>query len=59
MWKRTHKPDVTQWMRQMLISFPPERITYVLKSKKHMFENIWGPFIEYVEHANISPEEDE
>lgn len=32
LWKKTHRPSVTQWLKQMLSSLPLERITYILNT---------------------------
>jgi len=41
----------------MLSSLPLEKITYILKAKQHVFENIWSPFINYIKDFNLTDEE--
>lgn len=53
LWKRTHQPSTSQWLKQMLSSLPLERITYILKAKQHVFEGMWRPFIEYVKNSDL------
>lgn len=54
LWKKIHRPSATQWIRQMLSSLPLERITYILKAKQHIFENIWRPFMNYVNDLDLT-----
>ena len=43
-WKKTSRPNVTYWVKQMLTTFPLERVTYIRKGRQDMFEKIWEPF---------------
>ncbi len=31
-----------------------EKITYIIKGKLSLFQNIWGPFIEFMENVDLS-----
>ena len=44
-------------MRQILSSLPLERITYILKGKPQIFENIWKPFINYVKDLDLTDDQ--
>lgn len=57
LWTKSHRPSTTQWIKQMLSSLPLEKITYILKAKQHIFENIWSPFINYIKDLNLMEEE--
>ncbi len=57
LWTKTHRPSTTQWIRQMLSSLPLEKITYILKAKQYVFENIWSPFINYIKDLDLTDEE--
>ena len=37
----------------MLSALPLEKIFYILRSRKHVFENVWRPFIDYVKVQNL------
>lgn len=54
LWKGIYRPSITQWTRQMLSSLPLERTTYILKAKQHVFEFIWGLFIDYVKDLDLT-----
>lgn len=53
-WKNINGPSASQWLKQMLSSLPLERIMYICKLKQHVFERIWGPFIEFVKDLDLS-----
>ena len=57
LWKNNHRPSTVQWLRQMLSNLPLERITYILKGKTHIFENIWKPFINYVKDLDLTDDQ--
>lgn len=57
-WKKTCRPRGTLWLRQMLSALPLERITYVLKGKQGLFENIWNTFIDYVKDLDLTDDND-
>uniref|UniRef100_A0A1A8URJ6 Reverse transcriptase domain-containing protein n=1 Tax=Nothobranchius furzeri TaxID=105023 RepID=A0A1A8URJ6_NOTFU len=52
-WKSLHRPTVKDWMKQMLQVMPLERITYILKAKQHLFDEIWTPFLTYIKRMDI------
>lgn len=43
-WKKISRPSVTYWVKQMLATFPLERVTYIQKGRQDMFEELWKPF---------------
>lgn len=53
-WKNVSRPSATQWLKQMLSNLPLERITYIRKSKRYLFERIWGPFINFVKDVDLT-----
>uniref|UniRef100_A0A8D0A163 Reverse transcriptase domain-containing protein n=1 Tax=Sander lucioperca TaxID=283035 RepID=A0A8D0A163_SANLU len=57
-WKKTCRPRGTLWLQQMLSALPLERITYVLKGKQGLFENIWNTFIDYVKDLDLTDDND-
>lgn len=57
-WKNTCRPRGTLWLRQMLSALPLERITYVLKGKQELFENIWNTFIDYAKDLDLTDDND-
>uniref|UniRef100_A0A1A8RRR0 Reverse transcriptase domain-containing protein n=1 Tax=Nothobranchius rachovii TaxID=451742 RepID=A0A1A8RRR0_9TELE len=52
-WKSLHRPTVKDWMKQMLQVMPLERITYILKAKQHLFDEIWTPFLTYIKKMDL------
>uniref|UniRef100_A0A1A8LJG6 Reverse transcriptase zinc-binding domain-containing protein n=1 Tax=Nothobranchius pienaari TaxID=704102 RepID=A0A1A8LJG6_9TELE len=52
-WKSLHRPTVRDWMKQMLQVMPLERITYILKAKQHLFDEIWTPFLTYIKRMDL------
>ena len=53
-WKKTGKPSIAQWFRELSLCLPLERITYTLKNKQELFEKTWGNFIQYVKGNGLS-----
>lgn len=53
-WIYIHRHTVNQWLKQMLGSLPLETITYILKTKQHLFENIWGTFMDYMKNLELT-----
>lgn len=58
-WKKTNRPSITYWIRQMLTIFPLERVTYIRRRKQDMFEKVWGPFIVFVKSIDLLDDEEE
>lgn len=57
--KNIHRPNTTKQIRWVLSSLPLEKITYILKAKQHIFENIWRTLInvnvkdlDLIDHSN-------
>lgn len=57
--KKTMGPNIGQWVKQMFVALRLEQITYLFRGKKDLFENIWRPFIIYVEGIDLSEDEDD
>lgn len=53
-WRSTSKPKFTHWIKEMSTTLPMEKITYIIKGKLSLFQNIWGPFMEYLESVDLS-----
>lgn len=53
-WKNVNRPSTTEWLKQMTSSLPLERITYIRKSKQHLFEKIWGLFITFIKDLDLT-----
>ncbi len=47
-WKEVEKSPIVQWINNMSFCLSMERITYILKCKVSLFENIWNPFISFI-----------
>lgn len=58
-WKRTREPSITQWIKQMMVALPLERITCILKRKLDVFEKVWRPFVNFVEGFVLSEEDED
>lgn len=43
-WKKSNRPKLIHWVKQMLIVFPLERITCIRKKKLDLFEKVWRLF---------------
>lgn len=53
-WRKIDRPKLGHWLRDMSSSLAIEKITYILKGKKELFEIVWTPFILYPEGADLS-----
>lgn len=49
-WKKTSRPSVTYWVRQMLI-------TDIQRGRQDLFEEVWGPFNLFVKDMELMDEE--
>lgn len=58
-WKNIRRPSIGQWVKQMLATLPLERITYLLKGKKNLFESIWRPFMLFAEGTDLTEDQEE
>lgn len=62
-WKKKTKqktciPSLVDWLRQMLITFPLERVAYVRKGRQDLFERGWGPFDAFMKSINLTDDSD-
>lgn len=55
-WKSTSKPKFINWIKEISTTLPMEKITYTIKGKLSLFQNIWGPFMEYLECVDLTGE---
>ena len=47
-WKSLDKPSIVLWFKELSLCLPLERITYTLKDKQEVFQEVWGRFIQYI-----------
>ena len=59
LWKKIPRPSTTQWIRQMLANLLLDRLSYILKAKQHVFEDIWSPFISYIKDLDLTEKEED
>ena len=52
-WKNTTRPSIGQWLREMSSALIMERITYMTKGKSETFNEIWEPFMKYIEQNEV------
>ena len=43
----------------MLANLLLDRLSYILKAKQHVFEDIWSPFINYIKDLDLTEEEED
>lgn len=48
-WKRIQAPNVNDWLKEMANNMVMEKITYIVKGKGSKFEEIWYPFLAFLE----------
>ena len=62
-WKNVNGPWIGVWLRQMSSSMSMEKLTYIVRKKSEMFENVWRPFIHFLQNdtnvGNILQQEEE
>ena len=54
LWKKVGMPSLNTWISELSTTLPLEKITYIIKGKESFFNNIWGPFISYVERTDVA-----
>ena len=52
-WKRPGKPSIAQWFRELSLCLPLEKITWMLKDKPEVFQEVWGCFIHYIKNNDL------
>jgi len=53
-WKNVDGPRIGRWVKEMALNMTMEKITYIIRRKQHVFDNIWRPFMTFLKHdANI------
>lgn len=53
-WKEMDRPRIGKWLSELSTTLPLEKITYAIKGKQPIFENIWGPFRNFLLNKDIS-----
>ena len=53
-WKKVGTPSLKKWLSELSTTLPLEKITYTLRGKESLFNNICSPFIIYLENINMS-----
>ena len=53
-WKNIQRPKASHWLREMSSCCAMERITYILKNKGEMYNEVWGPFILLLRDVDVS-----
>ena len=51
-WKNVDGPKISMWVNEIASNMSMEKITYIVKGKRKMFEDIWGRFLHFLEHNN-------
>ena len=52
-WKSPDKPSIAMWFRELCLCLPLEKITYTLKDKLEVFQEVWGHFIRYIKGNSL------
>lgn len=52
-WKKKESPTVKLWLREMTSTLHLEQIRYCLKGKFEQFDEIWHPFICYIDGNHV------
>ena len=53
-WKEMDRPRIGKWFSEMMATLPIEKITYAVKGKQPIFDNIWGPFRNFLANKDLS-----
>lgn len=43
-WKNVDAPRIGRWIEEMASNMTLEKITYIIRWKQHVFDDIWRPF---------------
>ena len=49
-WKSVDGPRIGMWVKEMASNMSMEKITYIVRRKLNVFDNIWGPFRYFLRH---------
>lgn len=52
-WKKPDPPVIGTWLKAMMQCMAMEKITYFIKNKMSVYEEIWKPFNYYINNNNI------
>lgn len=50
-WKNINEPRIGKWIKEMASNMSMEKITYIVKKKQNMFEDVWRPFTNFLRHS--------
>lgn len=53
-WKEMDRPRIGKWLSELTTTLPLEKITYAIKGKQPIFDNIWGPFKNFLLNKDLS-----
>ena len=49
-WKCVDGPRIEKWIKEMASSMSMEKITYIVRRKENVFDEIWSPFINFLRY---------
>lgn len=50
-WKKTYRPSIKEWVTGMATCVAFEKITYTLRNRQNVFEEIWKPFVAFLKNG--------
>lgn len=53
-WKEVDRPRIGRWLSELTATLPLEKITYAIRGKQPIFDNIWGPFSNFLANKDLS-----
>lgn len=53
-WKEVDRPRIGRWLSELTTTLPLEKITYAIRGKQPIFDNIWGPFNNFLANKDLS-----
>ena len=54
-WKNPDRPDIKQWYRELSSCLALEKLTFAIKGKSAIFQEIWGQFIHFMRGNPLGP----
>ena len=54
-WKNPDKPDIKMWYRELSNCLALEKLTYAIKGKPELFQEMWGQFMQYMRNIPLGP----
>lgn len=49
-WKNVDGPRIGMWIKEMASNMSMEKITYIVRRKQNVFDDIWKPFMYFLRH---------